>query len=119
MRDVENGNFHAAILNLRNMQRDVAFLKELGTTLESERIGAAIVRTMVRISAMRAGLPAAVIDLVSTQNTITTQNAKSVEEIFREKEKMVNAFCQEILSHKNHQYSNLVSNAMHYIEHHY
>ena len=38
---------------------------------------------------------------------------------FREKEKMVNAFCQEILSHKNHQYSNLVSNAMHYIEHHY
>lgn len=119
MNDVENGNFHAAILNLKNMQRDVAFLKEIGTTLENERIGAAIVRTMVRISAMRAGLPAAVIDLVSTQNTITTQNAKSVEEIFKEKEKMVNAFCHEILSHKNHQYSNLVSNAMHYIEHHY
>ncbi len=119
MKDVENGNFHAAILNLRNMQRDVAFLKEFGTTLENERIGAAIVRTMVRISAMRAGLPAAVIDLVSSQTTVTIQNAKSVEEIFREKEKMVNAFCRKILSHKNHQYSNLVSNAMHYIERYY
>lgn len=119
MKDVEHGNSHAAILNLRNMQRDVAFLKEFGTTLENERIGAAIVRTMVRISAMRAGLPAAVIDLVSIQNTISTQSAKSVEEIYKEKEKMVNTFCQEILSHKNHQYSNLVSNAMHYIEHHY
>lgn len=119
MKDVENGNFHAAILNLRNMQRDVAFLKEIGTTLENERIGAAIVRTMVRISAMRAGLPAATIDLMSTQNTIVTQNAKSVEEIIREKEKLINIFCQEILSHKEHKYSNLVSNAMRYIEQYY
>ncbi len=84
MNDVENGNFHAAILNLRNMQRDVAFLKEIGTTLENERIGAAIVRTMVRISAMCVGLPAAVIDLVSIQNTNATRNAKSVDEILRE-----------------------------------
>ena len=56
----------------------------------------------------QTGLPAAVIDLMSTPNTITTQNAKTVEEIFREKEKLVNRFCQEILAHKDHQYSNLV-----------
>ena len=75
----------------------------------------------------QTGLPAAGIDLMSTQNTITTQNAKTVEEIFREKEKLVNRFCQEILAHKDHQYSNLVLpcgnsselSTIHYIEHHY
>ncbi|MBS6645237.1 MAG: helix-turn-helix transcriptional regulator [Clostridiaceae bacterium] len=119
MYDIEHGNYHAAILNLRNMQRDVAFLKEIGTTLENERIGAAIVRTMARIAAMHAGLPSSTIDLLSRNNTVAIFNAKNVEDIFKEKEKMVNEFCREIRSHKNHQYSNLVLSAIYYIEHQY
>ena len=119
MYDMEHGNSHAAILNLRNMQRDVAFLKRIGTTLENERIGAAIVRTMARVAAMRAGLPAATIDLLSKENTIATFNAKSVEDIYKEKEKMVNRFCCEISSHMEQSYSNLILTAIHYIEHQY
>lgn len=119
MYDMEHGNSHAAILNLRNMQRDVAFLKRIGTTLENERIGAAIVRTMARIAAMRAGLPAAAIDLLSKESTIATFNAKSVDDIYKEKEKMVNRFCREITFHIEHRYSNLVLAAVHYIEHQY
>lgn len=119
MYDIEHGNSHAAILNLRNMQRDVAFLKKIGTTLENERIGAAIVRTMARIAAMRAGLPAATIDLLSKENTIATFNAKSVNDIYKEREKMVNRFCREITSHMEHCYSNLILTAIHYIEHQY
>ena len=32
---------------------------------------------------------------------------------------MIRAFCQEIQSHKQHQYSNLVLSVIHYIEHQY
>lgn len=117
MEDITRGNSHAAILNLRNMQRDVAFLKRIGTTLENERIGAAIMRTMVRIAASEAGLPADTVDLLSSQNTKAVMSARTVEEIYQEKEKMVRAFCREIHAHKNRQYSNLVLSALYYIEH--
>lgn len=117
MEDITKGNSHAAILNLRNMQRDVAFLKRIGTTLENERIGAAIMRTMVRIAASEAGLPADTVDLLSSQNTKAVMSARTVEDIYQEKEKMVRAFCREIHSHKNRQYSNLVLSTLYYIEH--
>ena len=117
--DIEEGNAHSAILNLRKMQQDVEFLKKMGTTLENERVGAAIVRTMLRVSALRVGLPAPTIDLLSRKNTVATIHATTVEEIYKEKEKMVRAFCREIQAHKDHQYSNLVLSVVHYIEHQY
>lgn len=117
MEDISKGNSHAAILNLRNMQRDVAFLKRIGTTLENERIGAAIMRTMVRIAASHAGLPADAVDLLSSENTKAVMSARTVEEIYQEKEKMVRAFSREIHAHKNRQYSNLVLSALYYMEH--
>ena len=117
--DIESGNAHAAIMNLRKLQRDVDFLKKMGTTLENERVGAAIVRTMLRMSALRAGLSAPTIDLLSRQNTVATINATTVEEIYQEKENMIRQFCREIRSHQNQQYSNLVLSVMRYIEHQY
>ena len=117
--EIESGNAHAAIMDLRKLQQDVDFLKKMGTTLENERVGAAIVRTMLRMSALRAGLPAPTIDLLSRKNTVATINAASVEEIYKEKENMIRAFCQAIQSHKQHQYSNLVLSVIHYIEHQY
>ena len=117
--EIENGNAHAAIMDLRKLQQDVDFLKKMGTTLENERVGAAIVRTILRVSALRVGLPAPTIDLLSRKNTVATINAATVEEIYKEKENMIRAFCQEIQSHKQHQYSNLVLSVIHYIEHQY
>lgn len=117
--NIEHGNSHAAILNLRNMQQDVAFLKTIGTTLESERIGAAIVRTMARIAAMKAGLPAATIDVLSKENTIKIFQANSVDSIYQEKENMVIRFCREIRIHQSQNYSNLILSAIHYIEYYY
>lgn len=117
--DVENGNSHAAILNLRNMQRDVMPLKQIGTTLENERIGAAIVRTMLRLAAFRQGLPAAAIDLLSQNNTVATRQAATVEDIYKEKENMVRTFCQEIKAHQEHRYSNLVLGMIHCIDRQY
>lgn len=117
--DIESGNAHAAILKLRKLQQDVDFLKKMGTTLENERVGAAIVRTMLRMSALRVGLSAPTIDLLSRKNTVATINATTVEEIYQEKENMIRQFCREIRSHQHQQYSNLVLSVMRYIEHQY
>lgn len=71
------------------------------------------------MTALRAGLSAPTIDLLSRKNTVATINATTVEEIYREKENLIRAFCQEIRAHKNHQYSNLVLSTIYYIEHQY
>ena len=117
--EIEDGNAHGAIKSLRKLQQDVDFLKKMGTTLENERVGAAVVRTILRISALRAGLSAPTIDLLSRKNTVATINATTVEEIYKEKENMIRAFCREIRSHKQQKYSNLVLSVIHYIEHQY
>lgn len=116
---IENGNSRSAIFNLHNMQMDVAYLKRIGTTLENERIGAAITRTTVRLAALRAGLPALVVDRLSSQNTAITHNAKSVEEILTAKEKMIREFCNAIHHYKDEKYSFLVQSALYFFDHQY
>lgn len=116
---IENGNSRSAIFNLHNMQMDVAYLKRIGTTLENERIGAAITRTTVRLAALRAGLPAIVVDRLSSQNTAITHNAKRVEEILTAKEKMIREFCNAIHHYKDEKYSFLVQSALYFFDHQY
>ncbi|WP_124065331.1 helix-turn-helix transcriptional regulator [Clostridium sp. E02] len=116
---IERGNSRSAIFNLHNMQMDVAYLKRIGTTLENERIGAAITRTTVRLAALRAGLPAIVVDRISSQNTAVTHSAKSVEEILTAKEKMIREFCNAIHHYKDHNYSFLVQSALYFFDHEY
>lgn len=117
MQSIEVGDTENAILYLRHQQREFQSFKRLGTTLENERIAAAIVRTMVRIAAMNAGLPALSIDLLSRDNTIASRNAKNIDEIYTAKEKMVADFCKEISNHKNQKYNNLISSIIYYMEH--
>ncbi|MTK06815.1 MAG: helix-turn-helix transcriptional regulator [Hungatella sp.] len=116
---IENGNSRSAIFNLHNMQMDVAYLKRIGTTLENERIGAAITRTTVRLAALRAGLPAIVVDRLSSQNTAITHSAKNVEEILTAKEKMIREFCNAIYHYKDQKYSFLVQSALYFFDHQY
>ncbi len=116
---IESGNSRSAIFNLHNMQMDVAYLKRIGTTLENERIGAAITRTTVRLAALRAGLPAIVVDRLSSQNTAITHSAKSVEEILTAKEKMIREFCNAIHHYKDEKYSFLVQSALYFFDHQY
>ncbi len=116
---IENGNSRSAIFNLHNMQMDVAYLKRIGTTLENERIGAAITRTTVRLAAFRTGLPAIVVDRLSSQNTAITHSAKSVEEILTAKEKMIREFCNAIHHYKDQKYSFLVQSALYFFDHQY
>lgn len=117
--NIEQGNANRAILDLHNMIADVQYLKRIGTTLENEKIGAAITRTTARQAAMNVGLPIFLIDEISKNNTIATSHAKGVDEILQAKESMVREFCNAIREHKNHQYSALVQSILYYFEHNY
>ena len=117
--DIEHGNANRAILNLHNMQADVQYLKRIGTTLENEKIGAAITRTTARLAAMNAGLPIFLIDQISRNNTIITSHAGSIDEILQAKESMIREFCNAIRDHKNNQYNAVIQSILYYFEHNY
>ncbi len=119
MEDIIVGNTRSAINNLHNMQQDVSYLKRIGTTLESEKIGAAITRTTVRIAAIQAGLPALIIDKLSTENTIETMGAKNTEDILLAKEKMVRNFCRAIREIRENKYSARVQSTLYCLNHDY
>lgn len=110
------GNARAAIRELRNMQQDVAYLKRIGTTLENERIGAAIVRTTTRLAARQAGLPNLILDKISTENTLASFRGKTVEEILQAQETMVREFCKAVQRSKEEKHSALVQSAIYCIE---
>ena len=117
--DIENGNSRSALLDLHNMQADVKYLKQIGTTMEIEKVAAAITRTTVRLAAMKAGLPIYIIDTLSRKNTIATSNSKSVDEILFSKENMIRDFCNAIRANNNNNYSALVQSILYYFEHNY
>ena len=69
IQSVAEGNAGKAIQNLHSMQMDVAYLKRIGTTLENEKVDAAIVRTTARLAALQAGLLTMIADRISSENT--------------------------------------------------
>ena len=117
--NIEAGNARSALMNLENMQHDVSYLKRIGTTMENERIGAAITRTTVRLAAIRAGLPAIIVDKISSENTRKTMSAKTATEILKAKEEMVHNFCHAIQEHNDEQHSALAQSAVYYLRHEY
>jgi AraC-like DNA-binding protein len=120
MEDIISGNARSAINNLHNLQQDVSYLKRLdNTALEYERIGAAITRTTVRLAAVQAGLPALIIDKLSTENTLETIGAKSTEDILLAKEKMVRNFCKAIREIRENKYSARVQSTLYFLNHEY
>ena len=119
IQNIKEGNARKAIQNLHSMQMDVAYLKRIGTTLENERVGAAIVRTTVRLSALDAGLPGLIADRISRENTVSCIRATRVDEILRSQEKMVRDFCKAVQATRSEAHSALVQSALYCIEKEY
>lgn len=116
MDDVTAGRATAAIENLRIMQREVAYLKRIGNTLENVRIGAAITRTCARLAAIRAGLSAWLVDRITSQNTRKVLQTDSIEEIYYLQEEVIREFCHSVNQMKNSKYSPLVLSALYYLK---
>ncbi len=116
---IQSGNEMAALNSLNSMQQDVSNLKRIGTTIENERIGAAITRTTARIAAFNAGIPALVADRIANENTRATFNTKNVDELLRSKEQMVKQYCKAVSLIKNSVNSKTVQTAIFVLEQEY
>ena len=119
IQSVQEGSSRKAIQALHSMQMDVAYLKRIGTTLENERVGAAIVRTTARLSALQAGLPSLITDRIPRENTAACFRAVRVDEIIRAQEKMVRDFCKAVRASRGQSHSALVQSALYCIENEY
>lgn len=119
MSAIREGNTKEALDNYQKMQQDVAYLKRIGTTLENERFGAAVLRTTTRMAAIQAGLAPVVIDRLSSKNTVASRNAKTIEAIIATKEELIRDFCKAIQDYRNSSYSALVLGVIYYLNHNY
>ncbi len=119
MHSVAEGNARQAIQDLHRMRRDVAYLKEPGTTLEFERVAAAITRTTMRHAVFQAGLPSVIVDQISNESTALIHRTNNVDVIERATEKLVRDFCTAMRQFKNKQHTALVQSALYYLEREY
>lgn len=117
--DIKSGNTHSALTTISYIEQDVAYLKRLGSTLENERIGAAITRTTVRHAAMQAGLPALIVDKLSSKNTVQVQHANTREDVLLARDNMIRDFCKAIREIRQNKYSALAQSVLYCLNHEY
>ena len=116
---IRSGNARSALYHLRMMEQDTTFYKTKGNRLENERIGAVIDHTVVRMSAIEAGLPVVVIDRITIDNIALITKAKTVDELLQAKEELIRSICRAVLEMKTQKYSAVVQSALYYLDHHY
>ena len=120
MEYIWQGKRSEAIQSWRKLHNYVAYLKkELGETLEVARMGAAITRTLIRLAAADVGIPALLNDRYTAQSSRIIREARTIDEINREHERLIRQFCQLIHDQKENQHSVLVQSALYYLEHEY
>lgn len=122
MENIRLGNRFAAIANWRDLHNYVAYTrtpKNIGYTIENARISTAVTRTVIRIAAMQAGIPAVLNDRISGESAAIIRNASTIEEINKEHERLISEYCQLIYKRRTKGYSGLVLSAIYHIEHHY
>lgn len=115
LQNIAQGNTRAAIHNFHNMHQSVAHLKQTDQ-LQRERIGAAVIRTLIRIAAFSAGLPAITIDLLSSRHTIAISRCSTQSEMIQNTQKTIREFCEAIREKKTSGCSNLVLSAKEYLD---
>lgn len=114
---IKAGRANAAVECYLAMEQSVAYVKRIGNTLERARIGAAITRTTVRHAAFRAGLPAILVDKLSSVNTSAVGNSNDIQEINQLVQDMIRNFCSAIYQKKNNNYGKLILCMIYTIEH--
>ena len=121
MTAVENGNVVKALESWNELHNSVAFLRlrQLGQTLEGARVSAAITRTVIRIGAMHAGISPIVNDQLSSASASIIRNARTIDEINQEHERLIREYCQTVRRKKTTSYSHLIISALYYLEHSY
>lgn len=116
---IERGDVVNALKSWNELHNSVEFLKHLGQTLENARIAAAVTRTVIRFSAMDAGIPPIVNDKISSVSASIIRQAQTVDEINQEHERLIREYCQTIRRKSTAGYSNLTVSVLYYLDHSY
>lgn len=120
MKNIQQGNSIEALKNWRSLHNSVDYLKKsLGYTLENARVSAAITRTTIRVAGIRAGLPAELGDWMTSRSAQTIREARTIEEINKEHERLIQEYCRAIHTFRTNTYSSLVLSTIYHLEHMY
>lgn len=118
MENIRMGNRTAALKNWKTLHNSVEFLKRrIGYTLEGARNAAAVTRTTIRLAGMEAGLPAELGDWLTSQSAKNIREAKNIEAINKEHERLIQEYCTVIHEFRNQSYSSLILSSLYYLEH--
>lgn len=119
MEHIRRGDANAAVAAWRGLHQAVAYKKQSGQTLAVARLSAGVTRTVIRLAAHEAGLPALVNDRLSGDSTAIVSAATTIDAINAEHGRLIRAYCQAIRERRDHHYSNLTLSAIYQMERHY
>ncbi|OON85691.1 hypothetical protein BXO88_11435 [Oribacterium sp. C9] len=118
MKSISEGNYTAASEAWHFLHNAVSY-KNIGHTLEVARVSAGITRTMLRIGALNAGLPAEINDRISGKSGRFMLKARTMDEIYMEHERLIKEYCDIIKEYKSKAYSSLVLSVRYLMENEY
>lgn len=113
------GDPRTALAQLHIVEKDVAYLKNEGRSIEKEKEGAVILRTTVRLAAIQAGLPALVIDRLTTRSAAELMSAQNEQSVLLVKERLIRSICAAVQENRDKKYSALVQNTLYYLRNEY
>ena len=116
---IRRGDTNAALHAWRQLHQAVAYTQKLGQTMDAARVSAAVNRTTIRLAAADAGIPATVNDLLSGESNRIILNAKTIDEMTAEHERVIRVYCQAIRQRRDQHYSSLVLSAIYQMQYHY
>lgn len=120
MSQIANGNSQEALRSWNSLHKQMAYLKrQLGDTVESARFSATITRTVIRMAAYGAGIPADVLDRLTRNSSDAISRLTSIEAIKQETTRLILQICRIIRRQFDEQYSSLVLSAIYFLEYHY
>ncbi|MBQ9345963.1 MAG: helix-turn-helix transcriptional regulator [Oscillibacter sp.] len=117
MEAIELGDAERALSDWRNLHRRMDFLKkQLGESLETARMSAAVTRTVIRLAAMRTRLSPVIIDQITHAVNRRNSMEKTAAAVAENTEKLIHTLCREIRRQRRENVSYLTSSVRFYLE---
>ncbi len=120
MRAIEHGNTARALTDWRQLHQRMDYLKkQLGYTLGNARYSAAVTRTVIRVAGMNAGVPAHILDDLTGRVSRANRQAKTLDEIEMNTERLIRDLCREIRHREKDNVSYLTESVKYQIHTHF
>ena len=113
---ISRGETENAVEFIRGFKTVSSDLRFMSNDLTDQITGAAIVRTLIRMGAIRAGLNAVRIDAISQEFAQKMKHTTSVSELYYLQRLMVERICAEVRAMWENQYSPCVRKAIDYMD---